>query len=53
VIQGDGVKGRLMSGEAEMKGAADRVICDPPFLSEECQTKGTSSVPLLRIGTDC
>ncbi|EDN95177.1 hypothetical protein SS1G_11052 [Sclerotinia sclerotiorum 1980 UF-70] len=26
--------------EAHLKGCADRVICDPPFLSEECQTKG-------------
>ncbi|KAI8959515.1 hypothetical protein F5Y11DRAFT_359159 [Daldinia sp. FL1419] len=24
---------------AELKGAADRIICDPPFLSEDCQTK--------------
>ena len=26
----------------EMKGAFDRIICDPPFLSEDCQTKGNS-----------
>jgi|TARA_R110002003_G_scaffold115_2_gene9950 methylase of polypeptide subunit release factors len=25
---------------AEMKGSFDRIICDPPFLSEDCQTKG-------------
>jgi hypothetical protein len=25
---------------AELKGACDRIIVDPPFLSEECQTKG-------------
>lgn len=25
---------------AELKGKFDRIICDPPFLSEECQTKG-------------
>lgn len=25
---------------AEMKGTYDRVICDPPFLSQDCQTKG-------------
>ncbi|KAI1454628.1 putative N6-adenine methyltransferase-domain-containing protein [Annulohypoxylon moriforme] len=24
---------------ADLKGAVDRVICDPPFLSEDCQTK--------------
>ncbi|KAI9822898.1 MAG: hypothetical protein M1832_002923 [Thelocarpon impressellum] len=24
----------------EMKGAFDRTICDPPFLSTDCQTKG-------------
>lgn len=29
-----------------MKAAADRIICDPPFLSEDCQTKGTP-LPLL------
>jgi hypothetical protein len=26
-----------------MKGAVDRMICDPPFLSEDCQTKGMLS----------
>lgn len=25
---------------AELKGSATRVIVDPPFLSEDCQTKG-------------
>lgn len=24
---------------ASLKGSADRIICDPPFLSEDCQTK--------------
>lgn len=24
---------------AELKGSFDRIICDPPFLSEDCQTK--------------
>ncbi|KAI0880426.1 putative N6-adenine methyltransferase-domain-containing protein [Annulohypoxylon maeteangense] len=24
---------------AHLKGAVDRIICDPPFLSEDCQTK--------------
>lgn len=23
-----------------LKGTADRVICDPPFLNEDCHTKG-------------
>jgi hypothetical protein len=35
------LRGRTDNGcIAELKGAADRIICDPPFLSEECQTKG-------------
>lgn len=25
---------------SELKGTFDRIICDPPFLSEDCQTKG-------------
>ncbi|KAM0324540.1 hypothetical protein ACHAQA_007925 [Verticillium albo-atrum] len=25
---------------AELKGTVTRIICDPPFLSEDCQTKG-------------
>lgn len=25
---------------AELKGKFDRIVCDPPFLSEDCQTKG-------------
>jgi methylase of polypeptide subunit release factors len=24
---------------AELKGSFDRIICDPPFLSEDCQLK--------------
>jgi hypothetical protein len=31
---------------AEMKGAFDRIICDPPFLSEDCQTKGMCEGPI-------
>lgn len=27
-----------------MKGAVDHIICDPPFLSEDCQTKGKLTV---------
>lgn len=30
----------------ELKGRFDRVICDPPFLSTDCQTKGIW--PMLR-----
>ena len=30
---------------AELKGSFDRLICDPPFLSEDCQTKGTLLLP--------
>jgi hypothetical protein len=26
---------------AEMKASFDVIICDPPFLSQDCQTKGT------------
>jgi tRNA1(Val) A37 N6-methylase TrmN6 len=25
---------------AELKGSFDAIICDPPFLSQDCQTKG-------------
>lgn len=31
----------------ELKGAFDRIICDPPFLSEECQTKAALTVRWL------
>lgn len=27
---------------AHLKGRADRLVCDPPFLSEDCQAKGQS-----------
>jgi len=27
---------------AELKGSFDAIICDPPFLSQDCQTKGMS-----------
>jgi hypothetical protein len=27
-----------------MKASFDRIICDPPFLSEDCQTKGLSNI---------
>ncbi|KAF9870406.1 hypothetical protein CkaCkLH20_12073 [Colletotrichum karsti] len=29
---------------AELKGAFDRIVCDPPFLSEDCQTKAAMTV---------
>ncbi|KAK4187831.1 NADH-ubiquinone oxidoreductase 40 kDa subunit [Podospora australis] len=29
---------------AELKGSCDRIICDPPFLSEDCQTKAAMTV---------
>ena len=32
---------------AELKGRFDRIICDPPFLSEDCQTKTALSVRTL------
>lgn len=28
---------------AELKGSVDRMICDPPFLSEDCQAKCESN----------
>ena len=31
----------------ELKGAFDRIICDPPFLSEDCQTKTALTVRYL------
>ncbi|OCK84920.1 N-6 adenine-specific DNA methyltransferas-like protein 2 [Lepidopterella palustris CBS 459.81] len=32
---------------AEMKGKFDRIICDPPFLSPDCQTKAALTVRWL------
>ncbi|KAI9858664.1 MAG: hypothetical protein M1824_004245 [Vezdaea acicularis] len=29
----------------ELKGRFDRIICDPPFLSEDCQTKSNTNPP--------
>lgn len=29
---------------ANLKGSIDRIICDPPFLSEDCQTKAALTV---------
>ena len=32
-----------------MKGRVDRIICDPPFLGEDCQTKGRVSLLLVKL----
>lgn len=32
---------------AELKGKFDRIICDPPFLSQDCQTKTALTVRFL------
>lgn len=32
---------------ANLKGSFDRIICDPPFLSEDCQTKTALTVRFL------
>jgi len=32
---------------ADLKGSFDRIICDPPFLSEDCQTKAALTVRWL------
>ena len=34
--------------EGEMKSKYDRILCDPPFLSPDCQTKGWSLTAQLR-----
>lgn len=31
----------------ELKGTFDAIICDPPFLSQDCQTKGKISTPTV------
>lgn len=31
-----------MPTAVSLKGAFDRIIVDPPFLSDECQTKGSN-----------
>lgn len=36
---------------AQLKGAVDRIICDPPFLSEDCQTKAALTVRWLSRAT--
>ena len=32
---------------AHLKGSVDHIICDPPFLSDDCQTKGKSLYPFI------
>lgn len=37
---------------AELKGSFDAIICDPPFLSQDCQTKGNAGFclsPLRKV----
>jgi hypothetical protein len=34
----------------ELRGAFDAIVCDPPFLSEECQTKAAVTVRWLAKG---
>lgn len=39
---------------SDMKGSFDHIICDPPFLSEDCQTKGDSTLSVIpRRLTNC
>lgn len=47
-------KGILKHDIASLKGAFDRIICDPPFLSEDCQSKGDhrSDMQVSRDSTD-
>ncbi|KAI2634555.1 putative N6-adenine methyltransferase-domain-containing protein [Xylaria nigripes] len=37
---------------ATLKGTVDRMICDPPFLSEDCQTKMAMTMRWLARATD-
>ncbi|KAI9884860.1 MAG: DASH complex subunit dam1 [Watsoniomyces obsoletus] len=36
---------------AHLKGTCDRILCDPPFLSEDCQTKAATTVAWLTRST--
>ncbi|KAG5949917.1 hypothetical protein E4U53_005635 [Claviceps sorghi] len=38
---------KLTERPENMKGSLDRVICDPPFLNEDCQTKAALTVRWL------
>jgi len=35
-----------------MKASIDHIICDPPFLSEDCQTKGEFYGQVAVLGSD-
>ncbi|KAI4790190.1 N-6 adenine-specific DNA methyltransferase-like protein 2 [Aureobasidium sp. EXF-8845] len=37
----------LTTATASLKGAFDRIICDPPFLNEDCQSKAALTVRWL------
>lgn len=37
---------------AHLKGSIDCIICDPPFLSEDCQTKAALTVRWMSKSTD-
>lgn len=37
----------LTTATASLKGAFDRIICDPPFLNEDCQSKGNHIISFL------
>lgn len=41
-----GLYADVLTWSAEMKGAYHRVLCDPPFLSADCQTKGEPPINL-------
>lgn len=40
LLQGQLGEGLTCTYAGNLKGAVTRIICDPPFLSEDCQTKG-------------
>lgn len=33
----------------ELKGSFDHIIVDPPFLSDDCQTKGSKTTGLINM----
>lgn len=38
---------KLTTVTASLKGSFDRIICDPPFLNEDCQSKGKLLISFL------
>jgi hypothetical protein len=40
---------QMLTDLAEHKGRYDRIICDPPFLSDDCQTKGERHPVYLQV----